>query len=105
MAVDSWGNIFIADTNDGLILEAQQLVDSVSVTVAVAIPGAPTGLTARDDTTYPNTQIDLSWTAPSGTVSGYLIFRGTTPGGESSTPLGSQLQQGTTYRDSTCTPA
>jgi len=46
------------------------------------IPGAPTNLTA----TASETEINLKWTAPAGTVSGYNVYRGTSPGGEATTP-------------------
>ena len=62
-------------------------------------PAAPTSLTA---TPVSAAQINLSWTAPSGTVSGYNVYRGTTPGGESGTPLnGGTLVTTTTYSDTT----
>jgi hypothetical protein len=61
------------------------------------VPGAPTGLTA----TLGNAQVSLSWTAPASdggsAVTGYEVYEGTTPGGESSTPLNSSLVTGTTY--------
>jgi fibronectin type 3 domain-containing protein len=38
-----------------------------------------------------NTEIDLSWTAASGTVSSYNVFRGTAQGGESATPVATLL--------------
>jgi len=59
------------------------------------LPGAPTGLTA---TVASNTEIDLSWTAASGTVSSYNVYRGTTQGGESATPIATAVT-GTTYAD------
>ena len=65
-------------------------------------PAAPTGLTA----TQGNAQVALSWTASSGAAS-YNIYRGTTAGGESGTPLATGvtatsytntgLTNGTTY--------
>ena len=65
-------------------------------------PGAPTTLTAAPGTA----QITLTWTAPTNpgnpALTGYQIFRGTTPGGESSTPL--TTVTGTTYTDTTTTP-
>ena len=65
-------------------------------------PGAPTALTATPGIA----QIALGWTAPSNAgnpaLTGYQIFRGTTPGGESSTALTSVT--GTTYTDTTVTP-
>ena len=70
---------------------------------ALTVPAAPTGLIATDDATNPSTQIDLSWTASSGTVSGYNVFRGTSSSGENyNSPLnGSTLVTGTAYSDTT----
>ena len=46
----------------------------------------------------------LSWTAsPTQGVIGYYIYRGTTSGGESSTPLNSTPTNGTTFADETVT--
>jgi fibronectin type 3 domain-containing protein len=61
-------------------------------------PAAPTGL---DATPFSATQINLSWTAPSGTVTGYNVYRGSSPGGESNTALNNSFVTGTTYNDST----
>ena len=68
---------------------------SGAVSVTVTTPGgtsngetftysalAPTGLTA----TAGNASVALSWTAPSGAVT-YNVYRGTTSGGESTTPI------------------
>ncbi len=63
---------------------------------------APSGLTATDNFAY---AIDLSWTAPSGTVSGYNIYRGTTAGGESTTPINATPVTGTTFQDTTVIPS
>lgn len=62
-----------------------------------AAPAAPISLTA---TSISSSQINLSWTAPSGTVSGYNIFRdgaqvGTTTTATSFSDIG--LAAGTTY--------
>lgn len=68
-----------------------------SATTQVAAPTAPTGLTATAAST---TSINLSWTAPAGTVTGYNVYRGTTAGGESATPInGATLITATTYSD------
>ena len=63
-------------------------------------PQSPTGLAA---TPVSAAQVNLSWTPPSGVVSGYNVYRGTTSGGENySTPLnGGTLLTGTTYSDTT----
>jgi hypothetical protein len=72
-------------------------------------PGAPTGLTATR-ASKPRT-IQLRWVAPisngGAAITGYQIFRGTTPGGEAVTPVANVgsvtsykdtgLQSGTTY--------
>ena len=59
------------------------------------LPGAPTSLSA---TAASGAQINLSWTAASGTVTSYSVFRGTTQGGESTTPIATGVTT-TTYAD------
>ena len=64
------------------------------------VPGAPTGLTAITM----SGSIKLNWTAPSDQGSGianYLIYRGTSAGGEGSSPIATVL--GTSYSDTTGT--
>ena len=57
--------------------------------------GAPIGLTA----TPGNSQVTLSWKPPAGAcpVARYDIYRGTSPGGESGSPVNTSLVQGTSY--------
>lgn len=58
-------------------------------------PGAPTGLTAAGHVGY----VSLSWTAPSGGgASNYLVYRGTSAGGEGANPI-AKVTTGTTYQD------
>jgi endoglucanase Acf2 len=71
---------------------------SANVTVLTQLP-APSGLSATTANNY--TEIDLAWTAPSGTVTGYNVYRGTSPGGEDATALNSSPVTGTTFRDTT----
>ncbi len=72
---------------------------AVAATPAAAItqPGSPNGLTASPG----SGQVTLSWTAPAsdgGTgISGYEIYRGTRPGGESSVPVNGTPVQSTSY--------
>jgi hypothetical protein len=58
-------------------------------------PGPPTGLTA----TAGNGRVTLSWTAPASDggagISGYLIYQGTSPGGESGVPVNGAPVQAT----------
>ena len=60
---------------------------SATPAAPVTAPGAPTGLTA----TPGNGRVTLSWTAPAADggagISGYLIYQGTSPGGESRVPV------------------
>jgi len=56
-------------------------------------PSAPSGLSA----TAGNASVSLSWTAGSGAAS-YNVYRGTSAGGESATPIATGLT-GTTYID------
>jgi hypothetical protein len=58
-------------------------VDVLAIT-AVAIVNAPAGVTAKAAS---STETDLSWTAAGSSVTGYNVYRGTTAGGESTTPI------------------
>jgi len=58
-----------------------------------ALPGAPTSLAATAAST---TGINLAWTAASGTVTSYSVFRGTEQGEESTTPIATGVS-GTSY--------
>ncbi|MGI0088651.1 MAG: fibronectin type III domain-containing protein, partial [Nitrosotalea sp.] len=65
---------------------------------SITAPSSPTGLAA----TAGNTQVSLSWTAPANNggsaITGYNVYRGTTSGGESSTPVATGITS-TTYTD------
>jgi endoglucanase Acf2 len=86
--------VVTATTSGGLSAQA-------SVTVVTQLP-PPTGLSAIPANNF--TEIDLSWKAPSGDVTGYYIYRGTSPGGESATPLNSSPVTDTTFSDTTVAP-
>src|SRR6266566_9005888 len=68
---------------------------SATLTAAVTKPGLPNGLTASPG----NGQVTLSWKAPGSDggsgISGYEIYRGTSPGGESGTPVNASPVAGT----------
>jgi len=67
--------------------------NEVSAMPQVAAPAAPTGLTA----TAGHMQVSLKWTASSGATS-YNVYRGTSSGGESATPVKTGIT-GTTFTD------
>ena len=62
--------------------------NEVMATPMIGPPGAPTDLTA----TPGNSTVTLDWTAPTSdggaTISGYLVYMGAAPGGESVNPVG-----------------
>jgi len=70
---------------------------TLTITVTSTSPGAPTGLTA----TAGAAQVSLSWTAPASDggsqVTGYNVYEGTSPGGESSAPVNSSPVTATNY--------
>ena len=70
---------------------------SATPTAATTKPGPPNGLAASPG----NGQVTLSWTAPGSdggaAISGYEVYRGTSPGGESGTPVDGSLVAGTSY--------
>ena len=76
---------------------ATTAVSNTTSATPVTVPGAPTGLTA----TPGNAQVTLSWAAPASTgglpVSGYIIYKGTSPGGETGTPVNGSAVTGTGY--------
>jgi fibronectin type 3 domain-containing protein len=70
---------------------------SATPAAAITQPGPPTRLTA----TPGDGQVTLTWTAPASdggaAISGYLVYRGTSPGGESGVPVNGAPVQGTSY--------
>ena len=95
-------NINIYDSNNTLIASSPASIyggDVFSVTSLATVSQPPTKLNA---TAISSSQISLSWTAPSdnggSAITGYNVYRGTTPGGESSTPIVTGVTS-TTYTD------
>jgi fibronectin type 3 domain-containing protein len=70
---------------------------SATPAAAITAPASPAGLTA----TSGNGRVTLSWTAPASDggagISGYLIYQGTGPGGESGVPVNGTPVQATSY--------
>jgi len=77
---DTFGKVYVGFSGNSFVYG--QLAP-----VSVTIPAAPTGVTA----TVSGTEINLAWMAPAGTVTGYNVYRGTSPGGESTTAVASGL--------------
>jgi hypothetical protein len=71
--------------------------ETASITVTDNAPGSPQAVALSGTGTH---DVILSWTASSTSgIAGYNVYRGTTSGGESSTPINSTPITGTTYDD------
>jgi Fibronectin type III domain len=70
---------------------------AIPVATPVNVPGTPAGLTAAAD----DQQVTLKWDPPASDggsrVSGYNVYQGTSPGGETGTPVNSSLVTSTSY--------
>jgi len=75
--------------------------ETASITVADNVTGSPQAVSLSGSGIH---NVNLSWTASSTSgIVGYDIYRGTTSGGESSTPLNSTPVSGTTFTDEAVT--
>jgi hypothetical protein len=92
---DTFGKLYIGTTGESWVY------GQLTATPPPPLPAAPTALTA---TGVSNSEIDLAWTAPTGAVSSYNIYRGATSGAEAATPIATGITQ-TTYADKSLTQA
>jgi hypothetical protein len=69
---------------------------SASLSIADNATGSPQSVSLSGTGAH---DVVLSWTDSSSGITGYNIYRGTTSGGESTTPLNSSPVTGTTYTD------
>ena len=87
-----------ASTPETDTLTATSSLGSIKGTATINVVAAVTTLTA---TPASASQINLAWQAVNG-AAGYNVYRGTSPGGESGTPInGGTPVAGTTYDDAT----
>jgi hypothetical protein len=89
-------------TVSSITLPNNSHVDVLAISTVAPI-AAPTGLTAS---AVSSSEVDLSFTAPTATSTGFNIYRGTSAGAESTTPLnGTPLPANTTtYQDTSVLP-
>jgi fibronectin type 3 domain-containing protein len=95
-SINSLGSVTVANNAIKATVPAQSVTLYVIPAVTVA-PAAPTGLTAAGG----NKLVTLNWTASTGATS-YNVYRGTTAGGESATPIATDVTA-VTYVDTTVT--
>jgi len=72
---------------------------TAQVTVTQGVPAAPTALSAVGG----KSTVTLTWTAPTGAVNSYSVYRGTASGGEGTTALATGITT-TTYADTSALP-
>ena len=95
LAGKSIDRIWVAYDRPGSTGQYRGYIDDINIDPpTAAVPGKPTGVTA----TAGNAQVKVSWTAPSGTVTSYKLYRSTTAGGEGTTAYKSALT-GSSYTD------
>ena len=77
--------------------QVSDMVPATPVATPVTVPGTPAGLTAAPG----DQQVKLSWDPPASDgrppASGYNVYRGTSPGGETGTPVNSTPVTSTSY--------
>ena len=80
---------------------SEAAAETASLSITDNASGSPQTVSLTGTGTH---DVILSWTAStSSAVAGYNVYRGTSSGGESSTPLNSTPVNGTTYTDATVT--
>jgi len=99
---DVYGYAFTLDSTksvESVTLPADSHIEVLAIDV-VSIVTPPTDLTA---TVAGTNEVDLVWVAAGGTVTGYDVYRGSTAGGESTTPINSSplAATATSYADTT----
>jgi hypothetical protein len=99
---DVYGYAFTLDSTKSvasITLPTDSHIEVLAIDV-VAILAPPTDLTATVEGT---SEVDLLWVGAGGSVTGYDVYRGTTAGGESTTPINSSplSATATSYADTT----
>jgi C1A family cysteine protease len=98
MTVNVGSNVNAGDYAFNVVGTSGNITNSATITIHVsnsAGPSAPTNLVAV--TGKGKGSIDLSWNASSDNVAEYNIYMGSSPGGESTTPLNSSLITKTSF--------
>ena len=95
-AVRSWLRHALWPALPGLLLAALILAGRAPAEGAIAVPGPP----SLSAVPAGSTQVNLSWDPPGPShlaLEGYDVFEGTSPGGESATPLNDAPLTATSY--------
>lgn len=90
---DTFGKVYVGLSGNSFVY------GQIASNTPPPVPAAPTALSAIAAS---DTEIDLSWVAPSGTVDSYNVYRGITSQGESLTPIKTGLTA-SSYPDTSLT--